>query len=72
MKIELTDEHVARLFELCAEILTVRDSVPRPPQGFNLHVEIAHIVRTHLEQHSATLEELAQLLHIAAPPSTTE
>jgi hypothetical protein len=72
MKIELTDQQVARLFQLCAEILAVRDSVPSAPQGFDLNLEIARIVRANLEKHSAAMEELGQLLHISAPPSTGE
>lgn len=71
MKIELTDEQIARVFELCAEIVSVRDSIPRAPQGYDMSVQVAGIVRENLERHTSHLEELHQLLRIAEPPTAT-
>lgn len=60
---ELTDKEIARVFTLCDEIATVKNSLPPAPKGFNVSMQIAEAMRVSLMQHSAALQELAVLLH---------
>jgi hypothetical protein len=62
MEIILTDEQIARVFQLCAEIVAVRDMMPAAPHGHNVRLEVARAVRVSLSQHNAALVELAAIL----------
>jgi hypothetical protein len=63
MSVTLTDAQIARLFKLCAEILTVRDLMPRPPlNSGEVDLEVAKATRTSLEAHEHALIELGALL----------
>ncbi len=69
MRMHLTDEQIARLFELCAEITAVRNSIPAAPTGFNVSLERARYLRNSLSQHDAALAELGIMLQSAAAKS---
>ena len=59
---ELTDEQIARLFSLCAEIVAVQKSMPAPPRGMDGALELARNLRGSLSQHRTALAELGLML----------
>ena len=67
MTLQFTNEQIARLFILCAEIAAVREELPAAPQGFDVHLERAKNLRASLGEHSAALAELAALLRFYSP-----
>ena len=58
----LSDVQVARVFQLCAEIDAVKRSLPAPPQGCDIFLEVAMNTRAVLAEHDAALRELADIL----------
>lgn len=63
--LHLTDEQIARLFQLCGEIAAVQKELPAVPQGYEsrMRVEIAAALRVSLEQHAKAISELGVLLN---------
>ena len=59
---DLTDEQVARILELTAQISRVANEIPQPPRGFDVSLEIAKALRTSLEARNEALVELGALL----------
>ena len=62
MVIQLTDEQIARVFELCAKITNIRKELPAPPVGFDVALEQATALRVSLEKQNDALLELGALL----------
>lgn len=66
MVIELTDEQVARVLELCAQVAALRQGMPALPDGFERNaearIEFAKGIRASLESKNAVLLELGALL----------
>lgn len=60
--VNLTDEQIARLFELCNEISAVKRQLPAAPEGFDVSLESARNLRVSLTLHAAALAELAEIL----------
>ena len=59
---DLTDEQVARILELTAQISRVANEIPLPPRGFDVSIEIAKALRASLVAKNDLLLELAALL----------
>ena len=69
--LNLSDEKLARLLDLCSEIANIRREIPAPPPNFDLsHVrlETARALRDSLAQHEAALTELSVLLNVEGEP----
>ena len=62
MIVDLTDEQVARVLELTAQISRVANEIPLPPRGFDVSIEIAKALRTSLTAKNDLLLELGALL----------
>jgi hypothetical protein len=62
MSIELTDNQLARVLELCAKIAAIRHEMPLAPRGFNVDVEVAKHLRASIEAKNDWLLELSALL----------
>ena len=62
MIVDLTDEQVARVLELTAQISRVANEIPLPPRGFDVSIEIAKALRASLVAKNDLLLELAALL----------
>lgn len=66
MKIQLTDEQIARVFELAEKITVVQQSIHWTPGGFarseTIRLEIAKSLRASLEAQTDVLLELGTLL----------
>ena len=68
MKLPFSDEQIAKLFDLTAEIAAVRQEMPAAPKGFDVGLELARALRSSLEKHGETLVSLAQLLEPVLDP----
>lgn len=62
MVIELTDDQIVRVFQLCSKIAAVKHTVPAPPQGMDGDIELAKNLRATLERENESLIELGALL----------
>ena len=62
MSINLTDEQIVRVLDLCTTIARLRQDLPRAPQGFDVDLEVAKHLRLSLEARNSDLLELAALL----------
>lgn len=62
MVINLTDEQVSRVLNLCERIAKIKQELPPPPQGFIVDEEIAKFLRKSLEERNNELLELGALL----------
>ncbi len=62
MSVELTNEQVARVLEICERIASIKNEVPLPPRGFEMSLEIAKYLRTSLLAQNSMLVELSALL----------
>ena len=59
----LTDKQIVRVFALCDEIAAVKQSLPKPPPGFDVSMQVAVAMRASLEQHLFALQELSVILY---------
>lgn len=66
MSINLTDEQIVRVLEICKRIGRIQSEVPTPPTGVGMattaNLEIAKAIRSSLEQYNDDLLELGALL----------
>ena len=66
----LTDEQIARVFQIVGEVSLVRAELPPPPPGFErdarVQLEVARVLRVSLQEHESSLRELGRILAEAA------
>jgi hypothetical protein len=62
MSIQMTDQQIVRVLELCERIARIKNELPAAPRGFEVGLEIAKALRSSIEAQNDALTELAALL----------
>jgi hypothetical protein len=75
-KLDLSDEQITTLLDVCTEVSRIIQEIPKPPAGFSMDPEVRAVtsrqLRASVEKKSPQLLSLGMMLRSAASKARTE